>query len=114
MVFLTAQWLLWHTDSLCLAKFFIAIYIGKSGLACCVYLCHRPRSHFTMSLTWALFIGPCHCSYIFVPCLAFCVHVAGDLNKTISFVVSVFLTSFTHTLLQLIHQSLSCPMQLNI
>jgi len=23
----------------------------------------------------------CHCSYVFVPCLAFRVHVAGDLNQ---------------------------------
>jgi len=44
---------------------------------------HHPRSHFTKLLSRALFFGPCHCSYLFVPCLALRVHVAGDLNKTI-------------------------------
>jgi len=36
------------------------------------------------SFHWA-----CHCSYIFIPCLAFRVHVAGDLNQKILFVVDV-------------------------
>ena len=64
-------------------------------LACFVCLCHHPRSPFT-NLTRALFFGPCHCSYIFIPCLAFRVHVAGDLNKTIlSFIVGVLTTSLT-------------------
>ena len=43
----------------------------KASLLCFVYLCHRPRSHFTKFLTRALVIGPCQCSCIFVPCLAF-------------------------------------------
>ena len=54
--------------------------------------CHHPRSHFAKLLTRALFIGPRHCSYIFVPCLAFRVHVARDLNKTILFLVGVLST----------------------
>ena len=54
-------------------------------------------------LTWALFFVPCHCSYIFVSCLVFHVHVAGDMNKTISFVTGVLSTSFARTLLGLIH-----------
>jgi len=53
------------------------------------FLCHHHRL-----LTQALFFGPCHCSYVFVPCLAFRVHFAGDLNKTMSFVVGVLSTSF--------------------
>ena len=72
-------------------EFSITIYIGERELTCFAYLCHHPRSHFTKLLTRALFFVPCHCSYIFVPCLAFCVHVAGDLNKTISFIVGVSL-----------------------
>ena len=64
----------------------------ESELACCLYLYHQPRSHFTTLLTWVLFIGPCHCSYIFVPCLAFCAHIAGDGNKTASSVVGVLST----------------------
>jgi len=51
--------------------------------ACFVYLCHRP--HFSKLLTRALFFVPCQCSYKFIQCLAFRFHVAGDLNKTISF-----------------------------
>jgi len=54
--------------------------------ACFAYLCHHPWSHFIKLLNRALFVGPCHCSHIFLACLAFRVHVAGDLNKTISFV----------------------------
>jgi len=51
----------------------------------------------------ALFFGPCHCSYIFVPCLVFRVRVAGDLNKTIAFLVGFLSTSFARVLLVLIH-----------
>jgi len=75
---------------------------NASMLAFCV-LCHHPRCHFTKLSTRALLFGPCYCSYIFVPCLAFRVHVAGDLNKTISFVVAVLSTSFARALLCLIH-----------
>jgi len=39
-------------------------FIGERELACFVYLCHHPRSHFTTLLTRALFHGPFHCSYI--------------------------------------------------
>jgi len=90
----------------------VTICIRERGLVCFVYLCHHPRSHFTKLLTRAVFFGPCHCSYIFVPCLAFRVHVGGDLNKTISFVVGVLSTLFS--LLGLIHQSPSCPRQISI
>jgi len=45
------------------------------------------------------FLVPCHCSYIFVSFLAFHVHVAGDLNKAISFVVGILSTSFARALL---------------
>jgi len=64
---------------------------------------HYPRSHFTQLLIRALFFGPCHYSCIFVPCLAFRVHVAGDLNQTISFVASIVTTSFASALLRFFH-----------
>jgi len=38
--------------------------------------------------------------------------VAGDLNKTISFLVGILSTPFSRALLGLIHKSPSCPMQL--
>ena len=96
LVFLTAQWLVRHTGEA--QVFDYDLYLRTR--ACFVYLYHHPRSHFTKLFTWALFFGPCHCSYIFVPCLAFRVHVAGDLNNTISFVD--VLTSFARALLGLI------------
>ena len=92
--------------------FSITIYIRERKLACFVCLIHHPRSHFTKLLTRLLFFGPCHCSYIFVPCPAFRVHVAGDLNKTISFVVGVLTTSFARALLGFLHLSPRCPLQL--
>jgi len=103
LVFLTTQWLLRHTCSSGFARISIAIYIGERKLACFVCLFHHPRSHLTKLLTRALLFGPCHCSYIFVPCLYLRVHVTGDLNKTISFVVGVLTTSFARALLGLIH-----------
>ena len=90
----------------------ITIYIRDRELACFVCLCHHSRP--PQLLTRALFIGSFHCSYIFVLCLAFPVHVAGDLNKTLSFVVGVLTTSFARALRELIHQSPSCSMQLRI
>jgi len=53
------------------------IYIGERELACFACLFHYPQSHIFKLLTRDLFFGPCHCSYIVVPCLAFRVHVAG-------------------------------------
>jgi len=47
------------------------MYIGERKLACFVYLCHHPRSHFNTLLTRALFYGPFQCSSIFFPRLAF-------------------------------------------
>jgi len=38
--------------------------------------------------------GLCYYWSIFVPCLAFRIHVAGDLNQKLSFVASVLSTSF--------------------
>jgi len=74
---------------------------NASKLACFVYLCHHHRSHLTKLLTRALFFGPCHCSYVFVPCLDYRVHFAGDLNKTISFVVGALSSYFVRALLGL-------------
>jgi len=112
LVFLTAQWRLRHMGS---ARVFNCDLYRRTRacLLCTVYLCHHPRSHLTKLLTRSLFFGPSHCSYIFVPCLSFGVHVAGDHNKTISFVVGVLSTLFAHALLGLIYQSPSCPMQLS-
>jgi len=80
----------------------ITIYIEERELACFLYLCHHPRSQFTKLFTRVIFIRHYHCSYIFVPCLAFRAHVAGDLNKTISFVSGVLSTSFARALLGLL------------
>ena len=73
----------------------IMIHIVQRELICSVYLCHHPL-HLLKLLNRDLFIVPCYCSYILVPCLAFCVHFAGDLNQKISFVVGVLLR-FTRT-----------------
>jgi len=89
-------------------------FLYRRTQACLIYLCHHRRSHFTKLLTRALLFGPCHCSYIFVPHLAFRVNVAGDLDKTISFVAGVLSTSFAPALLRLIYYSPSCSMQLSI
>jgi len=71
----------------------ISMAENASFLALCICAnTHGP--HFTKLLTRALFFGPCQCSYEFIPCLAFHAHVAGYLNKTISFVVGV-LSRFT-------------------
>jgi len=58
--------------------------------------------------------GLCYYSSIFVPCLAFRIHVAGDLNQKLSFVASVLLTSFALALLGLIRLSPSRSLQLGI
>jgi len=80
-----------------------SISIGENASLLALYICattHGP--HFTKLLTRALFFEPCPFSNKFFPSLAFGVHVAGDLNKTISFVVGVLSTSFAHALLGLI------------
>jgi len=65
-------------------NFSIKFNRGERELA--LYVCATTNGpHFSKLLTRALFFGPCQCSYIFIQCLAFRVHVAGDLNKTISF-----------------------------
>jgi len=92
-VLLTAQWRLQHTGSSGLAGVFNYDLYRKTQFACFAYLCHHPLSHFTKLLNRVLFFGPCHCSYIFVPCLAFSVHVADYLNKIISFRVGILSTS---------------------
>jgi len=53
-------------------------------------------------LTWGLCIELCYFSSIFVPCLAFRIHVAGDLNQKLSWVARVLSTSFARALLGLI------------
>jgi len=69
------------------------IYIVERELA--LYICST--THFiNWLLTRAFLIGPCHCSYIFVPCLAFRVRVSGDLNQNIPFVAGV-LSTFLHS-----------------
>ena len=58
-------------------------------------------------------MGPCHCLYIFVPCLAFRVHVAGNPNQKISFVVGILSTSLAlYSGPSLM--SPSCPLQFSI
>ena len=95
------QWLLLHTGSSGLVRVFDYDLYRRTRACLCLF--HHPRSHFTKLLIWALFLETCHCSYIFVPCLSFRVHVSGDLNQTISFVVGVFTTSFARALLGRIH-----------
>ena len=80
-MFLTSQRRLRHTG---LARVFdYDLYRRTRVCLLCIFAPQRKvRSHFTKLLTRALFFGSCHCSYIFVSCLAFRVHVAGDLmNK---------------------------------
>ena len=63
---------------------FWSISIADNASLLALYICattHGP--HFTKLLSRALFFWPCQCTYKFIPCLAFRVHVAGDLNKTI-------------------------------
>ena len=90
---LYTKWNVWQISFNCLINFMINFNCGEREFACFVYLCHHPSPHFTKLLTRALFFGPCQCSYNFIPCLAFRVHVAGNLDKTISFVVGVLPTS---------------------
>jgi len=54
------------------------------------YLWHH-TFHSLWLLTWGLCVGFCYYSSIFIPCLAFRIHVASDLNQKLSFVASVFL-----------------------
>jgi len=99
LVFLTAQWLLRHMGAPWASpESSITACIGERELARFLCKCHYPRSHFTKLLTRALLFGPFHCSYTFVACLAFRIHVAGDLNNRISLVVGVLTTSFAHAL----------------
>ena len=57
-------------------------------------LCHHSL-HWLKLFTRALFIGPCQC-------LAFRIHVTGDLNQKLSFVASVLSSSFARNSLGLI------------
>jgi len=52
-----------------------------------------------------------HYSYVFVPCLAFGIHAAGDLNQKVSFVARVLSTSFARALIGRIFQNPSFPVQ---
>jgi len=79
------------------------IYMRTRACLLCIFVPPpKGRSHFTKLLTRALFFVPCHYSYIFVPFLAFHVHVAGDLNETISFVAGILSTLLARALLRLI------------
>ena len=115
LVFLTAQWRLRHTGSSGFSPSLRLRFISENASLLCIFV--SPPTvplHYTKLLTRDLFFVPCHCSYISVPCPAFHVHVAGDLNKTISFAAGVLSTSFARALLRLIHWSPSCPIQLSI
>jgi len=68
LLFLVAQWQLRHTGSLGLAG--LLDYDLYWRMRTC-FVAHHPRSLFTTLLTRARFYGPFHCSYIFVPRLAF-------------------------------------------
>jgi len=59
---------------------------GKTW-ACLLCIFVPPPTSLVKLLTWAFFSGPCHCSYLFVPWLAFRVHFADDLNQKTLFVV---------------------------
>ena len=74
----------------------ITIYVVTCELACFVNLCQHPL-HWLRLVTQAFFIGTFHC-FIFVPYLAFRVHVTGDLNQKLSFVVGVVSTSIARPL----------------
>ena len=103
LVFSTAQWQLRHTGYSGWAWVFdYDSYRRTRACLLCIFM-PPPTAHSTKLLTRALFIGPCHCSYKFISCQTFRVHVASDLNKTISFVASVLSTSFARALLGLIH-----------
>jgi len=63
-----------------------------------------PHENFLRTpLTLVLYIGPCHCSYLYRSMsAAFRVHVAGDLDKNIYFKAGVLSTSFARALLGLV------------
>jgi len=58
-------------------------FIWENASMLAWYICATTyeRSHFTKLLIRVILFMPYHCLYIFVPCLAFRVHVARDLNK---------------------------------
>jgi len=58
----------------------ITIYIcrTRTNLLCIFVLLPASLSKVVIS---GFFIGPCHCSNISIPCLAFRGHVVGDLNE---------------------------------
>ena len=92
-MFSTTQWLLRYTGSSSFAQVFdYDLYRRTRACFLCMFV-PPPRVPFHQ-VNLGSFFGPCHCSYIFIPCLAFRVHVAGDLNKTISFIVGVPTTLF--------------------
>jgi len=65
------------------------------------YVC--AATHGPTSLLRLLGLSSLGFSYIFVACLVVRVHVTGDLNRTISFVVGVLTTSLACVLFGLIH-----------
>ena len=110
LVFLTVQWRFRHSGSSGLARVFdYDSYRRTHACLLCMFVT-TPTVPLPKLLIRSLFFGPCHCSCIFVLCLAVRAHVAGDLNKAISFAVGVLLTSFARALLGFIHQSQSYSM----
>jgi len=104
------QWRLWHSGSAWVVDY--ALYC-RTWVAYFVHLCHNPL-HWLRFLTRTICTEPCQCSCIVVPCLAFRVYFAGELNKKISFVVGVLSNKFACALLGVIRQGASCPLQLSI
>ena len=81
--FRTAQWWLRYTGSSNLAGVFdYDLYHRTRACMLCIFVPPLTVPLQNKLLTQALFFELCHCWHIFVPCLAFCVHVTGDLNKT--------------------------------
>jgi len=58
----------------------ITIYTVERELVCYVYLCHHSL-HLLKLLNQGPFIGYCHCTYIFIPCLTFGVVAAILLRR---------------------------------
>jgi len=75
-------------------------YCRTSTCLLCIFV--PPFTSLIKLVNAGSFTGLCHCSYIFVSCLAFRVHIAGNMNKKLSFVIGVLSTSFAIALLGLV------------
>jgi len=79
-------------------------YISENASLLVLYICATTDGATSLSCYLGLLtFGPCHCSYIFVPCPAFRVHVVGDLNNITSFVVGVLPPLFARALFGLMY-----------